>query len=145
MATMESVLKRSPCRTTPTILAQALIAAWPSENLIGAIGTVLRLYEARQDEIVTLSGVLQQQVDQAFKDLKRAEDQLRRYQGRAGRRADLKLILSLYKPALTLIVQARWIVIGIVERFRRSNNPPPDVIIALAKAMNALLAENDLP
>ncbi len=137
MATMESVLHRSLCNVTPQTLAQALIDTWPPEKLIPIIEQTLTAFRNGDTDMATFANTRRQQLEQAAKNLSHAQDQLASYPAEVSRAgtADFKLMVSLYRPAMAAIAEARWIFNTVARGFRSN---PPNVINAMDRAMRAL-------
>ena len=143
MMTMSRVLRRSLCDVTPQTLIQALIETWPAEQLITTIEQTLLVFQNGRAEIRGLSAATQERLEQAAKNLSIARRQLESYLAeirRAGR-ADVKQFLSLYKPALTLIAEARWLFLQVVNSLQPN---PPKIITDLEAAMKALPPADEL-
>jgi hypothetical protein len=136
MVTMKDLLDRRPCQVAPQTLAQAAIDAWPPEQLITMIKQAFMIFDNGRAEISGFSQETQEQLEQAAKHLSDAYTQLIAYVTEVGQtdKADVKLILFFYKPALTHIAEA-WSIIRVVSSFQPK---PPPIITDLEMVMKPL-------
>lgn len=142
MLTMENLLGRSPCSVSPERLAREMAERWPAESLIDVIFKVLATFDGGRPEIGTFGEGEILQLEQAEKNLAKAREQLQIYIDQAGRIGpELKLVVSLYRPALALLAEAEWII----ARVARSRPPSQYRIMAeLEEVMKALPAGDEL-
>ena len=110
MLTMESLLDRSPCNISPEMLAEALVQQWPPDPLVTAIKGVLAAFANSKKEIDALADEVQKQLVQAHENLIEAGQLLDDFRSQAGPSGggNVKLVISLYKPALALIAETHW-------------------------------------
>src|SRR6266511_2172426 len=144
MATMESVLVRSPCNTNPLTLARALIESWHPEPLWGQLSNLLRVYGSLEAEIAKFTAPVQERLDQVANLASVAKERLMSFEtminGPQGKYLDL--VISLYKPALAMIADLRWILQEDIPR--RFGRPLPLAIEKLNNAVTALPTLDEL-
>jgi hypothetical protein len=143
LATMESVIDRSPCRTNPLTLAHALVETRPPEPLIAALENFLQVFSNRRAEIATFTSAVQERLLLAAKHASAARDFLRTFAARISqpRSRYFDLVVSLYKPAMALIVD---LILILIRGSRGFGANPPQAIEELNHAASALPTLDEL-
>lgn len=147
MATIDSVVDRSPCRTDRRAIVDRLLEQWPPERLVELLAKLRDIFKDGAAEIDELDPATRSLLKRAAKNARVALDQLialvRRLGGGGAGDKDkvVALVLSLFQPAMASIADARWLV---ARAARPLGAAPPQVIEELTKVADALPTLDEL-